>query len=1093
MNDKICTFELSLIAIILLIISHTASATERIKGPEGENILAMELITEGNTHIRLIISSQMLFSARLTGTGKWSANKLLFEEKNGSIQGFTVVRNDTGNIRSIYVVNSKNKLYKFKYNIALDFLQSQYDTMDGPSLANGLKQLLVLDKIYLMAYNANTNMPNIFVSRDDGKSWYIDNIFTKTGSNFNVREMFFDSLNNFIVLSLQYIFIRPIDKDTFNLIDLKSAQFPSTFFIDRKNAIHISANKKPHLFTTDYGIIWQTDTIGLSGTSIKNFAEDSSGTLYAYGSNKLFAKADSNSNWKLCSQEIISILNSANSVNDLKAGRTLEIALPFGIFSSSDKGNSWNSSTDGVPACKFYGLQFTSDSKALASTGLGIFQLNPTDSSWVKTEPKNGYLSGRLLYKDLIGNYYYPGNSTGKSYNPFVVSSDGGINWNIDSAGIYRVPNHSGQVMSTVFIDEKGGQHIAIGKTNTSNTIGALVFSKLKQGNWVIDTTGLSLPFAGGNDSITINLFSSDKKGNLYFSTSQIVGGNSMFVTNVLFKRPISGGTWQKEVTEPILNNFTGIAADKSGGFFISTSSNTPEGSNIYYKTSKTWEKISTPPPSAIDAKFIALDSSGIVYVVYANRYTNRGIYSTSDRGKTWLFAGLDNVQVNGLTAEGNNMFAYTDNGIYILSSRAVKFPKTTVKPKYIEFGTLPVNQIRDTTIILTNTGEDTLRVSSFTSNANEIKFLNTIKYLAPGKSDSLKIRYLPSSIGKYKPQVLIQSNDYNLTVSIDVNVILPPDPPVIKLNPKYIDFKDVDIYSGKDTIVTITNIGKDTLFVKDVSVSNTKFNIQKKVFNILSGDSTTFKITFYPNDTSFQKGLIIFMGKFLPDTIYVSGKGVIKPYIPPYTIKPNIINFGKLQIGNSKDTIIEITANNDYDVTIDMILLYTGFFNIYPNHLNIYAGETLELKVTFSPPYEGLVRERASIVPSTRDSLILIGEGIKKSGIEDNSHETQPNLKYIVSPNPVGAMLNLKFINTSSYSSDDSQSSDECFKSDIPCNCRISIFNILGILMKSENIQLSYGESQVQIETGLFNPGVYFISMDANGKREFLKFEKVE
>ncbi|MBM2816767.1 MAG: receptor protein kinase-like protein [Ignavibacteria bacterium] len=1076
MKTKIIIFSLFLTIFFLFFAKQSASATHRIKGPDGERVKSIELITEGNTQVRLISSGSSLYSARLSVTGIWTKNKLLYDEPTGTIAGFSLIRYQTGNIRNIYIFNGDN-FVKLSYNVSLDTMLSQTGNFNKPAGSTSFIKLIVWDKIYFMSYNNSNGLQRIYNSSDEGKSWEIDTIYSDKGSTFNYMNMFYDSNKNLFLMGFQTIYVRYAGNDTCKAVTFGGNFSPRVLFIDRNDVLHVSGTNRPHLTSTDIGKTWQLDTNGLSGAVIQNFADDSSGAMYAFSPYKLFVKENANANWKMSSQDVNSIFNMDNRITDFKSISTLEIACNIGVLSSNDKCNSIYNSTSGVPAKNISGLQFFSNGKVAASTSLGISLLNPSDSSWTKTEPKSGTLTGRQLYKDLLGNLYYIGNSVGSKYGAFFVSSDGGNNWFNDSLGFELIPLMVSGAKSIGFIDEQGGQHMAIGKSIPSSTISVRRFSKRYQGTWDLDNLGFGFPNPNDKDSTTINQFASDKKGSFYFNTYQMFSSGQVG-NSKLYKRPITGGLWESDKLDLSQNIISGFATDNSGVLYASTYANPIDGSMIYYKGSSGWEKLPSIPASVIDVKTIAVDSAGTLYIVYANSATNRGIYATGDKGKTWMFAGLDNITVNGLTADANYMFAYTNNGIYQLSSSPALFPKTTVNPKAIDFGNIIYNQSKDTLIKFTNTGNDTLRFDLEYSNSNDIIILSQIKNIPPGKSDNLNIRFKASRFGNFNSQILIQSNDFRITINLQANVVLPPNPAVIKLSNKTIDFQETYTYSGKDSTFIITNTGKDTLIGNIITLgTNTKFNCNPTTFKVLSGESKKIGINFYPTDTFPQNSKIMFYGNFLPDTMTVSGKGVTKPFVPTYILSKKVIDFGKMELGSSKDTVIQITADKEKDVQIIMILTYSGFFTITPNNLFIPAGDSKDLKINCSPHYEGVVREKATINPSNGDSLILIVEGILKNSVEDGTQNGRHSLNCSLSPNPVGSVLNLKINNPSNYIGD----------------CRISIYNIVGIQVKTAKLELSSGEQQTQIRVGMLPPGVYFVSIDVNGIREFLKFEKVE
>ena len=82
-----------------------------------------------------------------------------------------------------------------------------------------------------------------------------------------------------------------------------------------------------------------------------------------------------------------------------------------------------------------------------------------------------------------------------------------------------------------------------------------------------------------------------------------------------------------------------------------------------------------------------------------------------------------------------------------------------TIEPTYIYFGDVNVGEFRDTTLTVTNTGNDTLRIASFTPGDAHFTLETAIETIAPAASQDLTIRFTPTAKGSLSTYFVMTSN----------------------------------------------------------------------------------------------------------------------------------------------------------------------------------------------------------------------------------------------------------------------------------------------------------------------------------------------
>ncbi|MGB2868308.1 MAG: choice-of-anchor tandem repeat GloVer-containing protein [Bacteroidota bacterium] len=117
-----------------------------------------------------------------------------------------------------------------------------------------------------------------------------------------------------------------------------------------------------------------------------------------------------------------------------------------------------------------------------------------------------------------------------------------------------------------------------------------------------------------------------------------------------------------------------------------------------------------------------------------------------------------------GMTSYGGS---YDKGTIFSLSSLpvAINFNTTT-----LSFGSAKVGQFRDTAITITNTGDDTLKISNVTSVNAVFSVRPTQLTIAPGTSANDTLRFTPAGITAYSGKVIFTSNAASLRDTTSVS-----------------------------------------------------------------------------------------------------------------------------------------------------------------------------------------------------------------------------------------------------------------------------------------------------------------------------------
>ena len=192
-----------------------------------------------------------------------------------------------------------------------------------------------------------------------------------------------------------------------------------------------------------------------------------------------------------------------------------------------------------------------------------------------------------------------------------------------------------------------------------------------------------------------------------------------------------------------------------------------------------------------------------------------------------------------------------------------------------IVFGSVKIGQFKDTTLTITNSGNGTLKITSIVSTKDYFSVRPTVLTIPPGQSKTDTIRFTADSIGTRNGLILITSNDVTSPHTVTVSGF-GIGTPVLSLNKSSITFSSIKIGQWKDTTVTITNTGMDTLKITSIVSTKDYFSVRPTVLTIPPGQSKADTIRFVPDSIGIRSGIILFTSNAIssPDTITVNGNG---------------------------------------------------------------------------------------------------------------------------------------------------------------------------------------------------------------------------
>ena len=192
-----------------------------------------------------------------------------------------------------------------------------------------------------------------------------------------------------------------------------------------------------------------------------------------------------------------------------------------------------------------------------------------------------------------------------------------------------------------------------------------------------------------------------------------------------------------------------------------------------------------------------------------------------------------------------------------------------------MDFGNVKTGSSKSLALKITNTGNDTLTISSIVSSHAEFTVDIASRVLAPGEAFDDSVRFSPAESGAVSAELTLTST-------------APSSPTIVTLagtgvrealmtiDPAMLDFGVVNVGSFKDSTVRITNTGNDTLRIWSFTANDPRFTLQSPIVEVMPTESRSFTLRFSP-DAAGPVGTVFTVTSntaSTPDTIMVQGTG---------------------------------------------------------------------------------------------------------------------------------------------------------------------------------------------------------------------------
>ncbi len=317
------------------------------------------------------------------------------------------------------------------------------------------------------------------------------------------------------------------------------------------------------------------------------------------------------------------------------------------------------------------------------------------------------------------------------------------------------------------------------------------------------------------------------------------------------------------------------------------------------------------------------------------------------------------------------------------LSGTGLGVPQIAVEPTSIDFGTVVLGQAAERTLTVQNAGTGDLSVTAVRTGDPAFSVIGDTAFeVAPGASQAITVRFLPTSVGQRQVNLTIESNDSGqptVTVVLSAQAVGVSS---IVVDPTSMDFGAVVLGQPAEQLLTVRNTGSADLTVSSMQSSDAAFSILgRTTFELAPGASQAVGVRFSPTSTGQKEAHLTIQSSDTNRptvTVPLIGAGVTPPQL---VAAPRTLDFASIVIGDNSDLPLSISNVGGSPLQVTQMSIDQPVFSVVGDTaFQIGPGTAKTVVIRFAPAVAGDVQATLSIASNDPQSpsyaVALLGTG---------------------------------------------------------------------------------------------------------------------
>jgi MYXO-CTERM domain-containing protein len=264
--------------------------------------------------------------------------------------------------------------------------------------------------------------------------------------------------------------------------------------------------------------------------------------------------------------------------------------------------------------------------------------------------------------------------------------------------------------------------------------------------------------------------------------------------------------------------------------------------------------------------------------------------------------------------------------------------------------------------LTVSNTGTGTLRITNIAKSgpgAAAYTFTPSTLDVSSGEIGVVSVTFTPTSQGPANATLTLTTNDV-ANPSVTVNLSGTGIQPTISVSPTSLSFGDQRIGAPAATrTLTVTNTGTGNLVVSNITATGpgaAAYSFMPSTLSVPANESRTLTVSFDPPVEGIANATLTLTTNDVAHpsvTVNLSGTGIR----PAMSVTPNPLNFGDVPVNGTVTQTLAVSNTGSGTLSITSITKSgagAAFYTFMPATLDVPAGQSRTLSVTFTPTVEG-------------------------------------------------------------------------------------------------------------------------------------------
>jgi hypothetical protein len=384
----------------------------------------------------------------------------------------------------------------------------------------------------------------------------------------------------------------------------------------------------------------------------------------------------------------------------------------------------------------------------------------------------------------------------------------------------------------------------------------------------------------------------------------------------------------------------------------------------------------------------VGVTNSGTTSITISGVAVGNSEFTMSPLNLPLVLAAGQSVEVNvsftpAATGWQSGLIKFsTDSGLVTLQVAGTGAINQSVKssPSSVSFGSVAIGSIATVPVVLTNTHEWKITLSSLQTSGNEFALSgNGPQFpltLGPGQSVTVNVAFAPQWAGQTGGSVFITGP--GLSIPLTGTGATPGQ---LSANPSSLSFGSMQDGGTLTLMDSLTNTGASSVTISQAAASGAGFSISGLNVPLVldPGASVTFSVLFTPQAPGSASGAVNVVSDASDSKLNValSGTGTAQGQL---ILAPGAMNFGGVTVGSVASQNSSFSASVS-SVTISSANLSNAEFSLsgisFP--VTIAAGQSVPVTLTFAPQSTGATSALLTVTSNAGDNPTetLSGDGV--------------------------------------------------------------------------------------------------------------------